>query len=111
MARPPVKGGVGDELARALCATIATMCGVAVEARTSRGWASATFSGQRHALRLRLDGPAATAAADRLLGGLDEREFALDGHILADIAPVLDERAADGRRVRLELEALTVEAA
>jgi len=98
-----------DELTRVLCASFAGLAGTAaaVEELTSRSWASATFSGERHRLVLRLQGDNAAAAADGFLDGLSEREFELDGHILADIALVGAERA--GIPVRLILEALTVE--
>jgi hypothetical protein len=73
----------------------------------SREWASITFTGARHEVTIRLDGPDAEAAADRFLHGLDATEFRLRGHILADIALVARERTEEG--VRLEMEALTVE--
>jgi len=95
----------GDALRRALCADLAGPA--IVEALVSRSWASITFSGERHRIVLRLAGESAGAAADRFLDGLAEREFALDGHILADIALVSDERHTDW--IRLILEALTVE--
>ena len=89
----------GEELRRAIAA--AAGCQVAVE---SRAWASVTFSGARHEIRLSLADP---EAADAFLEGLAEREFALRGHVVADIVPIRDER--DGSGVRLVLEALTVE--
>jgi hypothetical protein len=99
----------GEQLNRALTMNFLNFAGVtAIEAPVSRRWASVTFSGERHRLRLHLGGAGAAAAADAFLDGLDEREFALRGHILADIALVGDEREDDG--VRLTLEALTVEA-
>jgi hypothetical protein len=73
----------------------------------SRQWASVTFTGARHEMTLRLDGEDAEAAADRFTAGLDVAEFALRGHILADIVAVSRESAERG--VRLRLEALTVE--
>lgn len=82
---------------------------VVVEASISQPWASATFSGARHLLTLCLDGPGARAAAAAFLAGIEEREFALKGHILADIAAV-DLREDGENLVRLTLEALTVEA-
>ena len=95
----------GDALRRGLCANIP---GPAfVETLESRSWASITFSGERHRIVLRLAGENAGAAADGFLDGLCEREFALDGHILADIGLVSEQR--DGDWVRLTLEALTVE--
>lgn len=87
-----------DELRRVVCA------GGEIEALASRPWASATFSGERHELVLRLPLPAAIAFLD----GLEEREFALRDHVLVDIALVSADRGGDG--ARLTLEALTIEA-
>ena len=101
----------GDQLVRALRAGFAAL-GVetCIEERTSRDWASITFSGARHRLKLRLEGDKAGAAADALLADLTEARFALRGHMLVDLAVLLDERDESGERVRLVLEALTVEA-
>ena len=97
----------GDALIRALRATFVTFGAAAIfEEIASRPWASATFSGARHRLRLRIEGEGAQAAADAFLDGLAEREFELAGHIVADIGLVEDLR---GDGVRLTLEALTVE--
>ena len=82
---------------------------VEVLERETRSWASVTFSGARHRLRLQLSGVEASPAADRLLSNLSEAEFVLRGHILADIALVSDERSDGSSLVTLELEALTVE--
>lgn len=75
----------------------------------SRGWVSGTFTGVRHELTFRVEGEGAEAEADLFLDGLEEREFDLRGHVLADIA--LLSRASDpiGPSVRIRLEALTVE--
>lgn len=100
----------GVELRRVLRAWFAGLgAPVAFEALTSRPWASITFSGERHRLTLNLPGPGAEAAVDAFLDGLAERDFALRGHILADIEAVGVARDADGQ-LRLQLEALTVEA-
>ena len=99
----------GDELKRALRGCFSCFAGaIELETQARRRWASITFSGERHRVCLRLCGANAPAAADGFLDGLGEREFDLRGHILADIALVADERDTD--RVRLTLEALTVEA-
>lgn len=98
----------GETLARAIRAGLAGFAGALDLERSSRRWASITFSGERHRLCLHLGGAGAAAAADAFLEGLSEREFDLRGHILADIALVGDDR--DGGGVRLVLEALTVEA-
>ncbi len=78
-----------------------------VEDVRSRSWASATFTGARHELRFRVEGEGAQAAADAFLADLGTAEFALRGHILADIALVSQQRSADTATV--SLEALTVE--
>jgi hypothetical protein len=78
-----------------------------VEEIHSRRWSSVTFQGARHELALRLEGEGAEAAAERLLAGLDARNFALRGHHLADISLVSEERRPGWARIRLE--ALTVE--
>jgi hypothetical protein len=97
-------------LARALRVNFVKFSGrFEIEELTSRPWASATFSGARHRLILRLEGPGAGAAADGFLDGLAERDFELNGHVLADIALARDSREDGDDRVRLTLEALTVE--
>lgn len=97
-----------EELKRAIAVAFVGRGRVlAFEALRSRPWASITFSGERHVLGLRLRGPDARRAMDAFLDGLSEREFALRGHILIDIAA--RERSDEADCVRLTLEALTVE--
>lgn len=83
---------------------------VTVEKIRSRDWASGTFIGTRHELIFRLEGEGADEAADSFVRDLDEAEFPLRGHILADIALVSreDQAGAGKPLVRLALEALTV---
>ncbi len=69
----------------------------------SAPWASVTFVGARHRIRLRLP----DREADRLCNGLAEREFAIPGHIVADIALVT--RHEGGGEAIVEIEALTIE--
>lgn len=89
------------------CAMIVNFMNFAFESFASREWASITFSGHRHRIVLRIDGDKAADEAARFLDGLGDREFDLQGHLLADIALVSEERSADA--VRLTLEALTIE--
>ena len=67
-------------------------------------WASATFSGARHRLTF-----AATpdVALDRWLKGLPDADFALRGHLVADLVVSAVRHAAE--RVEIDLEILTVE--
>jgi hypothetical protein len=78
-----------------------------IENLVSRSWASVTFTGARHSVSLRLEGHRAGQAADAFLDGMDEAEFDLRDHILADI--VLVRQVRDEASVRLFLQALTVE--
>jgi len=104
-----IRADPGAELERAICASFGRLpATLEIEERSSRPWASITFAGARHRLRLGLRGPRAAASADAFLASLSEREFDLRGHFMADIALIEDIRG-DGS-VRLTLEALTVEA-
>ncbi len=71
-------------------------------------WQWLTFVGERHEFQLRVLGPDALDIVTRTLDGLDEAEFAVPGHLVADIV-VVDEprRQADGS-MTVALEALTV---
>jgi hypothetical protein len=100
-----------EALARALRGHFPDFSGMLeIEEIASRRWASITFTGARHRFGLRLSGPGARTAADAFLDGLGEREFALNGHIVADIALKGDVAEEGEDVVRLTLEALTVEA-
>jgi len=83
----------------------ANFVNLTMEEIRSRSWVSATFAGVRHELTFRVEGEDAEAEADRFLDGIEEAEFDLHGHILADISLV--SRIADP--VRISLEALTFE--
>ena len=74
----------------------------------STDWQSLTSIGERHIIALKLCGPQATAACARLTSGLADAEFALPGHVLADIALIGEpELGLDGSRT-VRMEALTV---
>ena len=68
-------------------------------------WASATFTGARHALVLT---GTSSPALSEWLASLPEAEFALRGHIVADLAVEHVERGPDATRATIEV--LTVEA-
>ena len=75
----------------------------------STDWHSLTFAGERHRMDLRIPGPGASGIADLLTRDLGEAEFALAGHIVADIAvegAIIEH--PDGA-ISLTIEALTVE--
>jgi hypothetical protein len=80
-----------------------------IEELVSTPWASVTFRGARHRLTFALEGDGAAEASDAFLARMDEAEFDIAGHILADIALAEVERSEAGDRVRVTIEALTVE--
>ena len=101
----------GPALGEALrSANIGTFRGtIRTEIVARRPWAGAGLIGVRHKFRIHFQGVAANAAATAFVDGLAELEFALPGHIVADIA-VVDLREDGEDRLRLTIEALTVEA-
>jgi uncharacterized membrane protein len=92
-----------DPHARLIAALVARAGEAEVVQACSRPWASVTYTGARHLVRLML--PA--AIADRLGEGLDEHEFAIPRHIVADIA--IASRHDTGGIATVEIEALTIE--
>ena len=70
-------------------------------------WQSLTFTGERHEIGLRLRGPDAGDALARLRDGLADAEWALHGHVVADILIVATTTASDGS-IDVDLEALTL---
>lgn len=71
-------------------------------------WQSLTFIGERHRVIMRVTGPRAQDVTDRLTAGIDEAEFHVPGHIVADVVLVGEAvHDADGS-VSVEFEALTI---
>lgn len=77
--------------------------GVTVTRHDSTPWASVTFSGARHHLTIEAR---ATPGLDRWLAALPETEFALRGHLVADLTIGLIEHCAD--RATVAIDVLTV---
>jgi hypothetical protein len=102
VAARPRRGTAREALIAALAARGGP--GTDVTRTTSQCWASITFEGARHQIELRLAG---RAQADAFEQDLAESEFALRGHLLADIR--VSSRRAEGESVVLEVEALTIE--
>jgi len=73
----------------------------------STDWQSLTFAGEQHRLLLRLVGPDAGVAGSRLLDGLEDAEFALPGHLVADIRAEQRSEAGDGS-ITIAVDALTI---
>lgn len=80
---------------------------VMIERAASRPWASALFQGRRHVVTLRLTGADAVERRARFVSGIEEAEWTLTGHFVADIT-VDDQRSAVDEEW-IELSALTIE--
>ncbi|MBX3563731.1 MAG: hypothetical protein KF730_04045 [Sphingomonas sp.] len=92
-------------LERALKASAAVAgCAVTIAESTVQRWASATFMGTRHTMTL---ARAPSPQFDAWLAALPEAEFALRGHLVADLQVMRVTR--DDGAVSVELEILTVE--
>lgn len=71
-------------------------------------WHSLTLAGERHRVTLRIPGPGAEQMVRVFIRGIEDAEFAIPGHILADIAVTGTPTRALDMSVTLEIEALTV---
>src|SRR3546814_5062656 len=75
-----------DPLPRLLAQLSARAGGeVMVERAASRPWASALFQGRRHVIALTLAGPDAAERRAAFAEGIEEAEWSLSGHFVADI--------------------------
>jgi len=73
-------------------------------------WASATFSGARHAILLEFAGDQGAAAAEIFIAVLSDHEFTLPGRLVADAAIVaVDQVMVPERRVTVEAELLVLD--
>jgi len=99
----PVKAIAGR--LRPRCDRFATLH---VDRAESHAWRSLLFDGARHDIRLRLAGPAVMTAMDALRAALDDPDFTIAGHIVAEMRVGAVER--DGEDAILTLDALTIEA-
>lgn len=95
----------GTLLRRALARDAAAAgCRVSVTSAQATRWASATFTGAQH--RLTLEGEDDAVLAE-WLGGVNEADLPMRGHLVADVALVSVTRG--GGRAEIVLEGLTVE--
>ena len=74
----------------------------------STDWQSLTFVGERHRIHFRIPGPAADAIVRRMTAGLEDVEFAIPGHVVADIVLAAPTRRDGDGSISVELEALTI---
>jgi hypothetical protein len=97
-----------DELRRVIGHYFAGGPDLAVEELQSRPWERrGLFVGERHLVRLRLEGPAAGIAADTFLADLSALALTPRGHLLADASLIAEERGSG--LVRIRAEVITIE--
>jgi hypothetical protein len=106
-----VKDDATTAFLRAIRGNFGNFAGFSVTDIRSRIWASAAYAGARHRVTFELAGDGRDEAADAFLNGLEGREFTLRGHLLADIALLSKERLGAPDRLRIGIEALTIEEA
>jgi len=75
----------------------------------STDWQSLTFIGEQHRIRLRILSPRAEQTASQLVNGIEDSEFRIPGHVVADIALAGEQSVKDDGSIELTIEALTVE--
>jgi hypothetical protein len=75
----------------------------------STDWQSLTFIGEQHRIRVRIPAPGAAEIAARLVNGIEDAEFSLAGHLVADVALAGELEHSEDGSIALTLEALTVE--
>jgi len=103
----PVRRDCHGRLSAALIDKAGGDCAVAETTLTP--WASATFIGARHGIILILQGDDAAVRAEALAAMLPDADFAIPGHIVADIG--VDGITLVGEEeARLTLSILTIEA-
>lgn len=74
----------------------------------STDWQSLTFIGERHRIQLRIPGAGADAIVRRMTADLADVEFAISGHVVADIVLAAPIRRDADESISVEFEALTI---
>ena len=76
----------------------------------STDWHSLTFVGERHQFRFSVHGPRADDLLNRVAAGLQDAEFDIPGHVVADVAVEAVPARSSGEALSVSVEALTIAA-
>lgn len=111
IAAPPPSRRERGPAARLEAALIALAEGHGIViSRQETAWASITFSGRRHALRLVFDGVVAAEAGERMIAALPVHEFTVPGQLVADVTVrEVDHRLLPDERLEVVVEVLMLE--
>lgn len=74
-----------------------------------RSWASITFAGTRHRVKLEFRGEAAIEAGEMFIAFLPEHEFTISGQLVADAAVTAVDHVADPACLTVTCELLLLE--
>lgn len=74
----------------------------------STDWQSLTFTGQRHAMSLRIAPPDAAAVVDRMIDNLADTEFSIPGHLVIDVCVEGRPMAMRDGSIAIDIAALTI---
>lgn len=107
MRRPPLSPAGAGLLRALLSRAAADRDRILLTGFRSTDWQSLTFIGERHCFELRAVGPEAEQLVARICDGLEDAEFDVRGHLVADIAVSAQRLGADGAMI-VAIEALTV---
>ncbi|MEQ8826543.1 MAG: hypothetical protein RIC82_02040, partial [Parvibaculum sp.] len=80
--RPRTRRSTGDRVREALMTLAQGKASLLTHEETA--WASITFSGTRHEVRLDFEGADAVAAGEEFIDELPEHEFRIPGQLVAD---------------------------
>lgn len=78
-------------------------------AHREESWASVTFSGTRHSVKLRFEGIEAAIIGEAMIEELPEHEFTIAGQLVADCAVSSIERTVNPLALTIEVDLLLLE--
>ncbi|MCJ8191873.1 hypothetical protein [Sphingomicrobium aestuariivivum] len=108
MMRPPLSSAATSLLRAVINRTGLPRDRILLREFRSVDWHSLTYQGERHCISLRLPPPHAAETARALTDGLEDAEFEIGGHLVADIALACPPIHGEDGSIGIEIEALTL---
>ena len=108
MTTPRIKRTPGERLVAAITELAQGYGEVLSHQETA--WASITFSGRRHSLRILYDGVIPAEAGEDMIAALPDHEFSIPGQLVADATiSAVDHRLLPDERLEVVLEVLMLD--